>query len=76
MQNIKELRDSLVDNYELLKTGEMPMKLGKELSNTAGKIINSLKVELEYNKFLEREEEIPFLNCFEKATVGRQKNKT
>jgi len=49
MQNITELRTSLADNYTKMKANKMGINLGKELANTAGKIINSLKVELEYN---------------------------
>ena len=49
MQNITDLRNSLADNYTKMKAGKMNMPLGKELANTAGKIINSLKAELEYN---------------------------
>lgn len=61
MQNITELRKSLADNYTKMKAGKMNINLGKELSNAAGKIINSVKVELEYNQQLGRKERIPFL---------------
>ena len=61
MQNITELRDSLSDNYVKMKAKKMPIGLGKELSNAAGKILNSLKVELEYNQLLGIKTEIPFL---------------
>ena len=61
MQNIKELRESLADNYEKMKANEMELKMGKELANTAGKVINTLKVELEYNKMVNNKAKIPFL---------------
>jgi hypothetical protein len=61
MQNISELRTSLTDNYTKMKAGKMGLNVGKELANTAGKIINSLKVELEYNSMLNIKEEIEFL---------------
>lgn len=61
MQNITQLRESLSDNYELMKKKEMGINLGKELANTAGKIINSLKVELEYNALMGIKQTIPFL---------------
>jgi hypothetical protein len=44
-----------------MKAKKMPIGLGKELSNAAGKILNSLKVELEYNQLLGIKTEIPFL---------------
>jgi hypothetical protein len=61
MQNITELRTSLADNYTRMKAGKMGLNVGKELANTAGKIINSLKVELEYNSMMSIKEEIDFL---------------
>lgn len=61
MQNITELRKSLADNYEKMKAGEMEIKQGKELSNCAGKIIQSLKVELEYQTLLGINKEIDYL---------------
>lgn len=62
MQNITELRKSLADNYEKMKANEMEIKLGKELANTAGKIINTIKVELEYSDLLDKKPNIPFLD--------------
>ena len=61
MKNITELRTSLADNYTKMKANKMGLNVGKELANTAGKIINSLKVELEYNSMMDIKKEIPFL---------------
>lgn len=61
MQNITELRKSLADNYTQMKAGKMGVKTGKELANTAGKIINSLKVELDYNHIMQIKKKIDFL---------------
>jgi len=61
MQNITELRKSLADNYQKMKEGKMEIKQGKELSNCAGKIIQSLKVELEYQTLLGTTKEIEYL---------------
>lgn len=61
MQNITELRIQLLENYQQIKSGEMTVKVGCELNNTAGKVLNSLKVELEYNKMLEIKKRIAFL---------------
>ena len=63
MQNITELRQSLADNYTKMKANKMGLNLGKELANTSGKIINSLKVELEYNSMLGIKTKIPFLDA-------------
>lgn len=69
MKNITELRASLADNYEKMKAGEMEIKVGSELSNAAGKILNSLKVELEYNQVLGLKKQIEFL---EQSTEEQQ----
>ena len=68
---LKDPRDStLVDNYGVFdpnkrlvegKDGKMELKKGKELSNCAGKIIQSIKVELEYNSLLGLKKEIKYL---------------
>ena len=46
----------------------MTLKTGKELANMAGKIINSCKVELEYNAYMDIKTKIPFLEYAEKST--------
>lgn len=61
MQNIEELRSSLLENYENLKAGKIEIKPAKELANIAGKIINTLRVQLDYNTLTGNTEKIPFL---------------
>ncbi len=61
MRNITELRNSLAENYMQMKTGKMDLKEGKELSNCAGKIISSLKIELEYQALMGTKRGIDFL---------------
>jgi hypothetical protein len=56
-----QLRESLTDNYERMKAGKMPLGMGKELANTAGKVINSVKIELEYQTLMKTADEIDFL---------------
>ena len=48
MQNIKELRETLISNYEKLKDGTMERAMVSELNNTAGKIIATVTTELKY----------------------------
>ena len=66
--NIVELRKSLADNYEKMKERKLPISIGKELSNAAGKMINTVKVELEYQQLLGKKENIDFL---EKGTESK-----
>ena len=48
MQNIKELREILVANFEGLKNGTVERALAGEMNNTAGKIIATVTTELKY----------------------------
>lgn len=61
MKNIEDLRNDLLNNYEKTKTGEISIGLAKELSNSAGKIIATVKAQLEYNKYVGNTSEIPFM---------------
>lgn len=65
MQNIKQLRESLMDNYEQTKAGQMDRGTCKELANTAGKVINTLRVELEFMALTGVKKDIAFLNTGE-----------
>lgn len=61
MQNITELRKSLNDIFDKTSKKEMSIIQAKTLANVAGKIINSLAVELSYNQYMEIKEKIEFL---------------
>ena len=61
MQNIKDLRDSLVENYELLKSKQLSTKEAKEMANHAGKIMNSVSIELKYQQQHGTKKKIDFL---------------
>ena len=60
--NIRDLRKSLAENYSKMVAKKMPIKTGAELANTAGKIISTCKVELEYNKIMGEKKRIEFLD--------------
>ena len=62
MKNIKELRETLNDNYTKLLNGEMERALVGELNNTAGKIISTVVTELKYQNHMGIKKEIDFLN--------------
>jgi len=63
MENIKEVRDELCLAFRNLKSGEMDVKQAEALSNMAGKIINTLKIQHEYSALREEKPDIAFLNC-------------
>lgn len=55
------LRDDLIGMYENLKAGKIGLREAKEQNNTAGKILNSAKLELEYNIYAKSKAKIAFL---------------
>jgi hypothetical protein len=62
MKKINELRDELLQLFNDVKTGATEVKVAGEMNNTAGKIINSVKAELEYAALRKVEPSIPFLD--------------
>ena len=62
MKNINELRKNLVSVFDDLKSGGLETNVAKEINNTAGKIINSCKVQLEYQNLRGGKPSITFLN--------------
>lgn len=62
MKSINELRDELLVLFSDIKNGTADVKAAAEMNNTAGKVINSVKVELEYAALRKVEPSIPFLD--------------
>jgi hypothetical protein len=52
--------------FEQLKAGEIDLKQAKEMNNTAGKIIATAKVQLEYAAMTNTTPDIDFLNVDKK----------
>jgi TRAP-type C4-dicarboxylate transport system substrate-binding protein len=61
MKNITELNKHLTDLYQALQNGTIDVKIAAEMNNTAGKIINVQKVQLEYAELRSEAPIIPFL---------------
>jgi len=68
MQSIKDLRDSLLDNYTRMKEGALDGTLtdqfkaaNKELSNIAGKVMNTISIELKNQQHQGIKKSIKFL---------------
>ena len=60
--NINELRKDLIGAYEMLRADPKRVVQVGELANTAGKIIGSVKLELEYAALRKETPNITFLN--------------
>ena len=63
--NIVSLRDDLSDVYSELRSGSLDPKLAKELNNTAGKIISSAKIQIEYANLRGEKPVIDFLTTWD-----------
>jgi len=61
MKNITELNNHLTDLYTALKNSTIDVKTAAEMNNTAGKIINVQKVQLEYAELRDEKPNINFL---------------
>jgi hypothetical protein len=61
MKHISELTTELSALYEGLKTGAVDVKIATEMNNTAGKIINAQRVQLEYAELRKEQPDIDFM---------------
>ena len=61
-KNIEELRNGLLDAYEWVKADPRRANQVKEMTNSAGKVIGTLKIELEYAMLRKETPNIAFLN--------------
>lgn len=68
IENVTQLRDDLIKIYEQVKSKEIGLKEAKELTNTAGKILSSAKLELEYKSYVGQKDKIEFLETTTKTT--------
>lgn len=62
MKNMIDLRTELAQVFDELRSGSIKPKEAAEMNNTAGKIINSVKVELDYYALRKEKPSIPFLS--------------
>ena len=60
--NITDVRDQLLEVFDGLRAGTMDTKVAVEINNTAGKIINTAKVQIAYSALRGEAPYIPFLD--------------
>ena len=63
MEDIKDLRKSLLDVFARLKSGKISPKEAAGMNSTSGKIMTTVKVQLEYHKLRKDKPQIDFLKC-------------
>lgn len=61
MTTITDIRDQLIDVFNGLREGSIEIKDAVEINNTAGKIINTAKVQIAYSALRGEAPNIPFL---------------
>ena len=61
MKNVNELRNELAHVFEGLRNGSIKPGEAAEMSNVAGKMINSAKVQIEYYALRKEQPTINFL---------------
>jgi hypothetical protein len=61
MTTITGIRDNLIEVFNGLRDGSIDIKDAVEINNTAGKIINSAKVQIAYSALRGEAPNIPFL---------------
>ena len=72
MNHISDLTTELSALYHSLKDGTIEVKIATEMNNTAGKIINAQRVQLEYAELRKEQPDIDFMKtkAKPKAKVG------
>jgi hypothetical protein len=61
MKHMSELRDKLSKVFEDLHSKRIELATAKEMVNAAGKIINSVNIELKGYELAKKEPNIPFI---------------
>ena len=72
MKHISELTTELSALYEGLKNGTTDVKVATEMNNTAGKIINAQRVQLEYAELRKEQPDIAFMKTKAKPKANVQ----
>lgn len=67
MTTITDIRDQLIEIFNGLRDGSVDIKDAVEINNTAGKIINSAKVQIAYSALRGEAPYIPFLDTAKSA---------
>ena len=61
METINELREELCKVFKNLESGELDVKKATEMNNSAGKIINTVKIQLDYAALRKETPKIKFM---------------
>lgn len=71
MENIQQLRNDLLSNIDGIKDGSLPVKEAEAITNTAGKVLNTVLVELKYAEIRQEKPTIAFLGGDNQQQLGQ-----
>lgn len=71
-QDITELREQLLSAFDWVKTDPRRANQVKEMANTAGKVLGTIKCQLEYAMLKGEEPDIPFMGKTSGKTLKQQ----
>lgn len=71
-KTITEVRDDLLELFDLLRCGAIDPKVAVEMHNNAGKVISSAKVQLAYHALRGEAPDIPFLGMDVRVEPARR----
>lgn len=60
IESLKDVTEEMATVFEELRNEKLSAGKAKELSNAAGKIISSIKTQIEYNKLTKNNQKIKF----------------
>ena len=63
MKTMKEVRERIVKTIDDLESGKIDLKTAGEMHNGIGKIINTVRTQLEYSKLRKEKPQIDFMKC-------------
>lgn len=58
---VNKLREKLINQIEKLENKEVPVEVAREISRTSQAVLESVRLELEYNRELNTKQKIDFL---------------
>ncbi len=69
--NVVELRSELLVVFSELREGTIELPIAQELNNTAGKVLNTVKVQLAKDALCGKKPKIKFLEDIKKRITGK-----
>lgn len=74
INNVEDLRAFLTEELQRVSGGDITPAVANASANLAGKVLSSVKMELEYNKMTGASPNIAFLKGFEKKIKAIEHN--